>query len=105
MKRLIFVFFIAFLITGCSDDPTTAIVGEWAGVDVPQDMKFNSDGTVEMNDRKHGTYHGEYTITGKGELKCNFERLSRPVEMTVSISGSKMVMESKSKRKEKYKRK
>lgn len=92
------------MLAACSEDPATAIIGEWKGETLKQDFHFYSDGRTVLTDHKLGRHEG-ICFVHENRLLCEFQRFAYPVERTVKISGNKMVMTNKSGNEEIYKRK
>jgi len=90
--RLMLIGALLLVITACSGDAKTEILGQWEGISLQQDFTFHADGRVEMRDRKHGTYQGIYRISDQDVLTCEFEGFSRPVVRTLEISGDRLTL-------------
>lgn len=99
-----FILIAALAVTGCSEDPKTAIIGSWEGVTMPQDFEFYADGQAELIDRKHGTYEGNCSISDGDQLTCHFDRFAYPVKRTVRISGNRLYMSNRNGQEEIYQR-
>ena len=89
-RCFLFLYFM-FIITACTQNFETAIIGSWEGVSLKQNFHFYENGNVELNDLKHGVYRGSYKITGD-TLECKFERFAFPVVRTVRIKGDKLIL-------------
>lgn len=93
-KCLPFLFFI-FIITACTQNIETGIIGLWEGVSLKQNFHFYENGEVELTDLKHGVYRGVYKITDEGSLECEFEGFAFPVVRTIRIRGDKLILTDK----------
>jgi hypothetical protein len=93
-----------FVLASCSPDIETGIVGEWTGKIINQDIVFYEDGQVDLNDRKYGTFEGDYTITDGNTLTCTFESaiFTEPLIYTVKIKGDKLILKRPNGREEVY---
>ena len=91
-RFLLVVGLACFLLTGCSSNVETEIVGEWRGITPKQDLVFHEDGQVEMKSPRHSVYEGRYSIADGNKLTCEFPSLSKPVECTAKIRGDKLTL-------------
>ena len=92
-------------LTGCSEDPKSAIIGNWEGISLKQDLHFFKNGRAQILDRKHGTYEGTCKFFDNDQLSCNFDRFAYPVIRSVDISGDKLYLTNKNGQEEIYRRK
>jgi len=104
-KLLLAVGFISILLIGCSADIETGIIGEWQGLAGHQDLEFQPGGQVVMKSPRHSDYLGLYTITDGNKLTFDFQSLSKPINCTADIRGSKLTLTHPDGRKEEYEKK
>lgn len=103
--RRAFILIVIIILTACSKDIKTEIIGLWEGVSLKQNIRFYEDGRVELKDLKHGLYRGRYKLTEGNTLNCEFDRFAHPVVRIVKIRSDKLILTAKSGREEIYRKK
>ncbi|MFC1838869.1 DUF5640 domain-containing protein [Thermodesulfobacteriota bacterium] len=92
-KLLMVIGLACFIITGCSSNVETEIIGEWKSTAPKQTLVFHQDGTVEMKSPSHSTYSGSYTIQDSNKLTFIFPSLFNPkIEREAKIRGEKLIL-------------
>ena len=74
-KLLMIIGLACFIMTGCSSNVETEIIGEWKSSAPNQTLVFHQDRTVEMKSPAHSTYAGSYTIEDGNKLTFLFPSL------------------------------
>lgn len=98
----LFILVIVLVLTTCSQNIETEIIGSWKCTTPKQNIRFYQDGQVELNGLNHGVYKGIYEITDGNSLKCNFDCFANPVVRTVRIRGEKLILTDKNATEEIY---
>ena len=103
-NRYLSILAVMFTLAACSPDIETGIVGEWTGEVINQDFVFYEDGYVDLIDRKHGTFEGEYAITDGNTLTCTIDSaiFTEPIISKVKIKGDKLILKSPNGREDVY---